>query len=114
VRTVEVVAPLGREGREIAADEEFVVGLEGDGADLAVGIGVVGGVERAVDVEAGDVVALGGADNRKGAGDDELAVGLAGDREHAAVGRGGGKRGVDRAVGVEAGEVGAGEGRRRW
>ncbi len=99
----------GLEGRERAADEELAVGLDGEREDVVVGVGIEGGVDRAVGVDAGDAVArrqLGGA-RRSHAGeraaDDDLGIRLHGDGGDLRVGIRI-ERGVDRAVGVEAGE----------
>ena len=72
---------VGLEGGEIAADHDAAVGLEDQGADGAVGVGIKGGVDRAVGVEAGEIVAdrgdtSAGAERRELAGDEEFSVGL--------------------------------------
>jgi len=68
------------------------------------------GVERAVGgEEAGEAVGRGAVVVRKIAGDENLAVRLEREGAHAGVGAGGEKRGVDGAVGIEAGEIVAGD-----
>ena len=99
----------GIEGGEIAADQNLAVSLEGERTDLAAGVGIVGGVERAVGVEAREVAAGGGTDQGKGAGDDKFAIGLADDGQDATIGCGGHVGGIDGAIRVQAGEIIPGE-----
>ena len=52
----------GRNARRplvVAADEHLAIGLERQGGDLRVDVGIVGCIDRAVGVEAGDAVADG-------------------------------------------------------
>jgi hypothetical protein len=109
----------GLHGGEAATDEEFAVGLDREGVHLreraARNIRVEREVEGAVGVEAGDAVARGGGGGAVGlnggeiATDHDAAVRLEDEGADGAVGIGV-KRGVDRAVGIEAGEVVAGGG----
>ena len=103
-------ARVGREEREVAADEDLAVTQHGDDGGRGVGAGVEA-VERAIGIEAGDEAAVGGGggavglERGEGSADHDLLVGaLERERGDLGVGRGV-KRGIDRAIAVEPGEV---------
>ena len=103
------------QGREGAAEEDGAVGLDGDGIDGAVRVGIEIGIHGAVGVEARDEVAHGRVPEgvwRKaveGATYDNLAVEV--EREGVDGTGGAWIKGVERAVRLEPGEVVARRGR---
>ncbi len=82
--------PAATECREPAADQDLSIGLDRDGANLAVRSGVEAGVHRTVRVEPADVAPRRRAgpapEAREEPGDDDLPVGLNGQLEDGVVG----------------------------
>ena len=103
----------GAELGEVAADDDFGVGLSSESVDGAVAISGEGGVKGAVDQDAGEEGAgrrgsvVVGAEDGEGAADDEGAVGLDEQAVHVTVGVGI-ERAVEGAVGVETSESATG------